>query len=166
MYVVLFIVHAYGSFMDEEQHRMGRKAFARLMRKNMTPSEQRLWEALRNRKFRRFKFRRQVPIGSYTVDFLSNGNRLIVELDGPIHERLDRREYDNNRDECLRELGYRTLRFKNEEILEHLPSVLHRIDTALFHAQQTETSPLLRNPTQRKLWAYVQCSKNEDGEGG
>jgi very-short-patch-repair endonuclease len=77
-------------------------------------AEKLLWAELRNRKLGGFKFKRQVPIGRYIADFVCFEQKLIVELDGPLH--VDRRAYDANRDEDLRVLGYRVLRFLNDEL--------------------------------------------------
>ncbi|MDD4319617.1 MAG: DUF559 domain-containing protein [Candidatus Peribacteraceae bacterium] len=57
-------------------------------------------------------------------------HRLIIELDGPVHMR--RKEYDADRDACLRDAGYRVLRFLNDEVSADLPSVLRRIEEAVF----------------------------------
>ncbi|MFA6039408.1 MAG: endonuclease domain-containing protein [Candidatus Peribacteraceae bacterium] len=132
--------------MHEERERLGRKAFARSLRKDMTDAELYLWAALRNRRFRQYKFRRQVPIGAYVVDFLCMAHHLALEVDGPIHEKRERKEYDRNRDACLWELGCRTLRFKNEEIMTDLPSVLCRIEQAILQPAKQQTFPLLRKP--------------------
>lgn len=110
--------------------RLHGKSFARALRKEMTPAETLLWNALRGRKFQRLKFRRQVPIGKYVVDFLSMAHHLIVEVDGPIHEA--QQEHDENRDAALREQGYRILRFSIEEVTYHLPAVLQRIEQTIF----------------------------------
>lgn len=60
---------------------------ARQLRRNETAAERRLWQALRDRKLGGMKFRRQVPIGRYIVDFVSFERRLVVELDGGQHAR-------------------------------------------------------------------------------
>ncbi|MDD5751020.1 MAG: endonuclease domain-containing protein [Candidatus Peribacteraceae bacterium] len=117
--------------------RLHGKSFARALRKEMTLTETLLWNALRGRKFQRLKFRRQVPIGKYVVDFLSMAHHLVVEVDGPIHEA--QQEHDENRDAALRELGYRILRFSNAEVANHLPAVLQSIERAIFPQPQNST---------------------------
>ena len=85
---------------------------ARNYRTNQTASERRLWGCLRARRLGGLKFRRQVPIGPYTVDFLCLRHRLIVEADGPFHDPLE----DSKRDSWLRGQGFRVLRFTNSQI--------------------------------------------------
>jgi len=85
---------------------------AKTLRKNAPASEARLWDFLRARNLGGLKFRRQVPIGPYTVDFLCLRHRLIVEADGPFHDEAR----DAERDEFLRRQGFRVLRFTNSQI--------------------------------------------------
>ncbi|MBW8874114.1 MAG: endonuclease domain-containing protein [Acidobacteria bacterium] len=92
-----------------------------------TPSEESLWEHLRDRRLLGLKFRRQVPIGPYVADFYCHELRLILELDGSIHEEKSQISHDVNRDANLQVLGYRVLRATNREIHEHLESVLETI---------------------------------------
>ena len=91
----------------------------------MTPAEKILWERLRNRKFKNFKFNRQYPLSYklmdntlnwFIVDFYCHQLKLIIEVDGKIHE--SRIDYDKERDETILNMGYRTIRIKNEEVLE------------------------------------------------
>ena len=74
------------------------------MRHKPTGAEARLWTLLRNRRFVDFKFRRQLPVGDYIVDFVCLERKVIVELDGPFHAR--RRQYDAERDAFLSAQGY------------------------------------------------------------
>ncbi|WP_339872710.1 DUF559 domain-containing protein [uncultured Brevundimonas sp.] len=89
------------------------KQRAKEMRHDPVLYERRLWKLLRDRKLAGLKFRRQVVIGRYIVDFLCFRHRLIVEADGPQHE--DRAE-DVARDEWLTGQGFRVLRFPNAQI--------------------------------------------------
>jgi phosphoribosylformylglycinamidine synthase subunit PurQ / glutaminase len=104
-----------------------RVATARLLRRQMTPSEEVLWRALRDRRLAELKFRRQHVIGPYVVDFCSARARLIVELDGPIHDSIEHAIYDGARTEYLSALGYRVIRFRNDDLINDLPQVLDRI---------------------------------------
>ena len=70
------------------------------------------------------KFRRQHPLRLYIVDFYCHSIRLIVELDGNIHDRVDVKERDEQREAELRSWGYRILRFKNKEVLQNINKVL------------------------------------------
>jgi len=98
---------------------------ARSMRSEMTNEETILWRALRRRQLGGFKFRRQHIIGAYIVDFYCPEEKLVIEVDGPVHET--QKEYDQLRDEELLALGYQVVRFKNEEILDDLDMVLKKI---------------------------------------
>ncbi|WLT40533.1 endonuclease domain-containing protein (plasmid) [Synechocystis sp. B12] len=113
---------------------------AKELRKNQTPSEQILWECLRDRRLGGAKFRRQHNIGSYIVDFYCHDARLVVEVDGPIHDR--QQERDENRDRWLMQQGLQVVRFKNEEVQESLDQVLNRILDYLNPAQKPQQTSL------------------------
>ncbi len=98
---------------------------ARELRRRATEAERVLWERLRNRRLGGLKFRRQHPLGPYIVDFYCAEHRLVVEVDGPIHER--QKERDALRAQHLEAYGYRVLRFRNEEVLTDIEAVLARI---------------------------------------
>jgi very-short-patch-repair endonuclease len=91
-----------------------RRDRARRLRGDQTPSETRLWEALRGSRFEGWKWRRQVPVGPFIVDFLCLEAAVAVELDGGIH--AERVEYDARRDAYLRARGLQMLRFWNSEV--------------------------------------------------
>ncbi len=99
------------------------------LRATMTDAEQRLWYHLRGRRFMGLKFRRQMPLGRYVVDFVCLEQRLVLELDGGQH--VDRTGADQDRDAWLRACGFRVLRFWNNEVMEDLPGVLARIASEL-----------------------------------
>src|SRR5690606_37152832 len=90
-------------------------AIARKLRTTMTDAERILWSRLRDRRLEGFKFRRQVPIGEFVVDFASLDSKLIVEVDGGHH--LDEEESDLRRTKRLCELGFRVVRFWNDDVL-------------------------------------------------
>lgn len=113
---------------------------ARALRKRETPSEKKLWNALRNRKAIDVKFRRQHPLGYYIVDFYSDEYKLIIEIDGSIHDLEDNAEYDKNRQTELENVGYRFLRFKNDEVMNDLENVLDVIRAFIT----SPPSPLLK----------------------
>lgn len=103
---------------------------AREFRKEPQRSEAALWDALRNRRLRGFKFRRQQPIGAFVVDFYCDDASLIVEVDGPIHAY--QQEADRQRQEILESLELRVLRVLADEVASDLPSVVGRIERALM----------------------------------
>ena len=109
---------------------------ARELRQNPTDAEKRLWQHLRNRQLDGHKFRRQVPLGRYVVDFACLEARLIVEVDGGQHGW--RAAADAARTAWLKGNGFRVLRFWNNEVLGNLAGVL---DTIRRHLPPTPTLP-------------------------
>jgi very-short-patch-repair endonuclease len=99
----------------------------------MTPQEVRLWVHLRQWRDIGFHFRRQRPHGPYIVDFVCLKHHLVIELDGSQHGLPDLAARDRQRDQRLREDGFRVLRFWNREIDTALPGVLDTILHALGH---------------------------------
>ena len=100
---------------------------SRQLRQRATEAEQLLWEHLRNRKLGGLKFRRQHHFGRYISDFYCAELFLIIELEGGIHDEKNQREYDAYREEVLESRGLTVLKFKNEEVLTNLQSVLSTI---------------------------------------
>lgn len=112
----------------------GQSLRAKRLRKEMTPAERKLWFALRDRRFANFKFRRQVPIGRYIVDFVSFECRVIVEVDGSQHSES---AYDAKRDAWLTSQGFIVLRLWNLNVLTNLGGALD----ALAETIKTRPSP-------------------------
>lgn len=113
--------------------------FARRLRSNQTLAEQRLWAQLRRRQLAGFRFRRQVPISWYIVDFACHAPKLVIELDGGQHGRS--RASDHCRDRMIRIAGYRVLRFWNHEVFENMEGVLARIRGALADPPSGHSPP-------------------------
>lgn len=114
--------------------------FARQLRRQLTPQERRLWYLLRDRRFARFKFRRQHPVGPYILDFACCRAHLAVELDGGQHDA--RAGYDARRTAWLRLQGWRVLRFWNNELMENEEAVLGKILEALvLYVPSPQPSP-------------------------
>ena len=99
---------------------------ARVLRREKTPAECVLWDALRNRQVAGLRFRCQHALGPFIADFFCPAAKLIVEVDGAIHDQQI--EQDAARTEYFVELGYRVVRFRNEEVLTVLPFVLAHIE--------------------------------------
>jgi len=99
---------------------------ARELHRKPTDAENALWRALRSRRLRAFKFRRQHPIAPYIVDFVCLEERLIVEVDGGQHA-----VEDPTREALLRGRGFRVLRFWNHDVLTNAAGVLEAIAAAL-----------------------------------
>ena len=98
---------------------------ARQFRKEPTKSEHILWQALRGKKMNGIKFRRQQPIGNFVVDFYNSTYRLVVEVDGSVHD--DQVEFDQARQVALEELGLNIMRVNAEIVEKNLPLVLGEI---------------------------------------
>jgi very-short-patch-repair endonuclease len=109
---------------------MDRKATikrAQRLRRNPSATERLLWERLRQRRLEGLKFRRQMPLGPYVLDFVCLRHRLVIEADGPFHDPVR----DAERDAWLAAKGFRVLRFSNQEIQGSPDLVAGRILAAL-----------------------------------
>jgi very-short-patch-repair endonuclease len=95
---------------------------ARQFRKEPTTSEEILWQAIRGQKLDGRRFRRQQPIGVFVVDFYCSAEKLIVEVDGPIHEL--QREHDQQRQELLESLGLKMVRVTSKQVETDIDSAL------------------------------------------
>ncbi|MFC6490649.1 endonuclease domain-containing protein [Nitratireductor sp. GCM10026969] len=100
------------------------RTYARAMRAEATKPENLLWQALRNRQLEGFKFKRQVPLDGYILDFVCFEARLIVEVDGGQHSGAIG---DAVRDRHFEAQGFRTLRFWNDEVEKELDAVCRAI---------------------------------------
>ena len=99
---------------------------ARELRRDMTPAEKMLWQELRGNKLG-VHFRRQQIIAGFIVDFYCHTASLVIELDGDIHETEWQWVRDREREKALGEIGLRTIRFRNDEVVKDLQQVLLRI---------------------------------------
>jgi very-short-patch-repair endonuclease len=104
----------------------------RRLRRKQTKAEALLWECLRRKRLNGLKFRRQHPLGRYIADFYCPEVRLIIELDGTVHNLKDQKEYDELRKEVIEVHRVRVLRIRNEEIEKDIESVLKRILVLTF----------------------------------
>lgn len=109
--------------------RVPAKEFSRILRRNQTETEARLWSRLRNRQLDGRKFRRQFPIGGYIADFVSIEAKLVIELDGGQHS--DAVEYDAKRTAEFEASGFFVLRFWNADVARDIESVLATIHATL-----------------------------------
>ncbi|SRR6266545_2348505 len=100
---------------------------ARELRRNATQAEAAMWDLLRHRRLRGLKFRRQFPIATFVGDFCCYSQRLIVELDGNVHDEPAQAAHDENRDEYLKSRGYKILRIPNHRLFQDPESVLEEI---------------------------------------
>lgn len=104
---------------------------ARKLRAAQTSAEARLWQALRNRRLARWKFRRQHAIEQYIVDFVTLEGKLIVEVDGVTHARPDEIARDAERTRELERCGFHVIRVSNTDVYDNLNGVLELIDREL-----------------------------------
>ena len=116
---------------DRSRRKEFRRTFARELRRGATDAERKLWLNLRDRRFGRFKFRRQQPIGPFIVDFYCSASKLIVELDGGQHTMPVNMLYDERRSRWLAGRGYVVIRFQNVDVLKDVEIVLDGIWHAL-----------------------------------
>ena len=102
-------------------------SLAKKLRKNSTKQEQILWKLLRNRRFSGLKFVRQYPIGNYIVDFACRQKKIIIELDGSQHNENENIIYDMERTKYFASLGYKVIRFWNNDIDKNLEGVYEKL---------------------------------------
>ncbi len=98
-----------------------------LLRNNQTPAESYLWKHLQRSQLQGRKFRRQFSIGNFIADFCCPAEKLVVELDGEVHNNPIQSDKDLNRDEYLGQLGYTIIRFENKQVFEQTDAVLEAI---------------------------------------
>ena len=112
---------------------------AEMLRSSMTPAERHLWDRLRKNRLKGFRFKPQHPISEFVVDFYCHKARLVVEVDESYHENTIQKEYDENRDHILKELGLKVLRFTDKQVMEETESVIRTILKHLSTNDPTET---------------------------
>jgi very-short-patch-repair endonuclease len=99
---------------------------ARILRKNMTYSEQLLWERLKNKQICGIRFRRQHPIDFFIADFYCHEAKLVVEVDGEIHDQ--QKEYDDGRSAEMEKYHIKVIRFNNSDIVNNIEKVVKVIE--------------------------------------
>lgn len=107
------------------------------LRNRMTPAEELLWKHIHINEWK-LKFRRQHPISNYVVDFYCHAARLVIELDGGIHEVEEVKINDQVREQNLKSLGLTVLRFKNEEVFQNKSTVLKTIKDTIATIQENK----------------------------
>jgi very-short-patch-repair endonuclease len=107
------------------------KARATALRASQTSAEAKLWQALRNRRLARWKFRRQHPIDRYTVDFVTLHGKLIIEVDGVTHSTPSEIKRDTARSAVLEACGFNIVRVSNTDVYDNLEGVLEMIESTL-----------------------------------
>lgn len=107
------------------------KDYARKNRKNPTQSESILWNALR-KELKPFRFRRQYIIGDFIADFVCLAHKLIIEVDGAYHSEPQQAIKDSQRSTFLKSIGFKVIRFTNEDINNDIRDVINRIKLELY----------------------------------
>ena len=111
--------------------------YSRQLRRDQTPWEKKLWMYLKGKNFYGFKFRRQVVVGSYIYDFLCFDKKLIIELDGGQHVEKEIIKKDKSKQKYAEDLGYKLLRFYNNDVHNNLQGVLETIHFQLTSGTAT-----------------------------
>ena len=105
---------------------------AKILRRQETEAERLLWSRLCNKQLG-VKFRRQHPLHDYVVDFYCYSHKLVIEIDGPVHETEEAYNNDNARSRALKQFNIEVIRFTNDEVLQSIKDVLEKIKYHLKH---------------------------------
>src|SRR5215216_3209611 len=97
------------------------------LRNNMTSAERVIWKHVHVNPWK-LKFRRQHPISNFIADFYCHPIKLVIEIDGEVHDMEDVKQYDEAREKSIKEFGLTIIRFKNEEVFKNPNVVLEKID--------------------------------------
>jgi very-short-patch-repair endonuclease len=116
----------------------GKVSRARRLRSNQTDAERILWLRLRDRRLNGLKFRRQVPIDRYVVDFFCADAHLVIEVDGGQHATAD----ETTRTKVLEAMGYLVVRFWNNDVHDNVDGVLESILSVLDRSEPPHPTPL------------------------
>ena len=111
---------------------------AKRLRRDMTDPERLMWTLLRDRRFSQWKFRRQVPLGDFVVDFVCVHAKLVIELDGFQHKAPDQAAFDQRRTATLEAVGFRVVRFWNSWLYTEREGVMETIWHALNGNQKSD----------------------------
>ena len=136
------------------------KEKAKELRNNATLHEQILWNYLRKSQFMGLKFRRQQPISTYIADFVCFYPKIIIELDGSQH--IDNKDYDKNRDNFFRKLGFKVIRIYNNDISNNIDSVLEQIKNEINPTRELKIPTLPQGEGINNNILFIPCL-NPDG---
>ena len=128
------------------------------MRKDPTPEEWHLWQALRGQRLNGLRFRFQSVILGYIVDFYCPAFKLVVEVDGSFHDR--RRDYDTTRQNAMLRAGFTTIRFTNAQVSQDREAVLNEI-RAYLRSRLQDPAP---SKLQRKAMMALNCALERPGD--
>lgn len=114
------------------EHEWKSRQHVKSLRRNLTDAESKLWQDLRGRRLQGYKFRRQHPIDDYVADFACISAKLAVEIDGATHSTEEELAHDRHRTAVLNRLGWRVIRFTNDEVYDDVDGVVEAIYAALL----------------------------------
>jgi very-short-patch-repair endonuclease len=126
-------------------------AFSRILRKEMTSAESILWKRLRNRQVCGCKFRRQQILLGFIADFYCEEARLVIEVDGGLHETNEQIKVDRHKDDVYNELRLAVLRITNNEIENDVDSVIMKISSLLADKRRPHPRPLSHRRGEQEL---------------
>ena len=101
-------------------------ANARKLRNELTPSEIIFWNLLKQH-FPGFRFKRQHPISNYIADFYCHKLKLVIEIDGSVHNSPEAKDNDRVRDQFMQSLNLKVLRFSNDEVYKHSEAAMKKL---------------------------------------
>ena len=115
---------------------------ARKLRTRMTRAEKLLWEELKGNKLDGFRFKPQHPIHRFIADFYCHKLKLVIEVDGKIHESIEQAELDEGRTYELEQFGLTVIRVSNEDVFYRRDKVLDALRTFISNSQDRDTPAL------------------------
>ena len=108
---------------------------AKELRQNLTKAERVIWEFLRKKETLGYRFRRQHPLGIYILDFYNHKLKLCIEIDGSYHNQREQQGKDAEREEYLKYNGINTVRFTNNQVLNHTQDVIDNLRRIINETQ-------------------------------
>lgn len=129
------------------------------LRFKMTEAENILWKAIHINEWK-LKFRRQHPIYKYVADFYCHAVKLVIELDGGIHEAEEVKRYDADRENTMKDLGLSVLRFKNEQVIKNTHQVMQIISETISNLKNIQ-----KTNSEKSTQALASASSGDRGEG-
>jgi len=115
---------------------------AKELRKDETEAEKKLWTKLNKNQILGLQFRRQHPINIFIADFYCPKIKLVIEVDGSIHEIFEYEEHDIGRSEILNDFGITVIRFTNEQVLNDLDGTVKQIETCVWKLLNETMQPV------------------------
>jgi 5-methyltetrahydrofolate--homocysteine methyltransferase len=122
------------------------KEYAKHNRSQQTKAEEALWEIVQTKKLEGYKFRRQHIIGNYIADLVCLDRRLVIEIDGLIHQLPENKISDEERTQWLNKTGFKVIRFTNDEVLNKTDEVISSISQTLRNQQSLKETMNLSSP--------------------